>query len=65
MCCCLDKKDPRNFKNNVLKSAIPSEPENIYWENIQYSSKNRAVRKFCSYFIWIILFAVPVIIIVY
>ena len=64
-CCGAKKTDPRLFDKKIIRSYTPSEPENIYWENLQYGPKNRCIRKFISYFLYIIMYAVPIIIIIF
>lgn len=65
--CCADRKtaDIRVMNGRILRASSPPEPENIIWENIQYSPTNRFFRRVGSYFIWLCMFSIPVIIIIF
>jgi hypothetical protein len=65
--CCADRKtaDIRVMNGRILAASSPPEPENIIWENIQYSPTNRFFRRVLSYFIWLCMFTIPVLIIIF
>ncbi|CAD8074203.1 unnamed protein product [Paramecium primaurelia] len=58
--CCFDEDEKKNklllkkFKLQIKDAPIP---ENINWNNLNYSLKQRIMRQFCSFFITLVLLA--------
>ena len=58
-CCCINKEEIQihNMTKNLIVSEAP-EPEDVIWENIEYSTTNRVVRAIIVYIISLLLICV-------
>lgn len=55
-CCCYSNRRKNRLQKAVtLKVELAPEPSDIIWENLEYSTKDRVLRKLYSYFISILL----------
>lgn len=50
------------FNNKKLELSIPDNPENLFWENMEYSNKSRRIKLFIIVIGVILLIAVSFII---
>jgi len=56
--CCSSKYDIRVMKGKVLKVQSAPQPINILWENIQYSSASKRIRRAIGWAITLLLFVI-------
>ena len=58
-CCCLNEGEKIKYKKKMgLDVEDPPEPEDLYWENFQYSRRERLCKLFVSFFVCLMIMSI-------
>ena len=63
-CCKCCQKHPAYFNGKTLKASVPSEPENMMWENLHISEASRTCRKVFSWVLSLFIIGTLVVLVV-